>query len=586
VRATDTESRASPLLLLSKLLEEPHAPGERHRPPLAATRRFNDFIRSNGCALFAGWETLPPTDPLIEAVLVFFSRYCSFLSLHAENVQRIASFLTNKDVKTLFVLNCLASFLDSKSLSHHLSLVSDLPRNLLSVCRADITDAKTLQSFQRLLVQYWKCLLADTQLEDDPDLLTRLADFIVDGLPIAGDEFPRQIIELLLRFDTSVLDLRGVLRVADLIMRVLDADWPGDVLRPLLTKWGDDDFRTSLLNELLTKEFLASLGRRLERKPDTGLLFLVFCIARMKDPPYQALLPILRMLLLMQQFTCKLLQIFAAFTCREAFFEELHPDFRTNIVDLLIHLLATSLADRGQRTVTTAFRLLLAMTYTKTGVGYLKENDIFELFAAHFQSSPFVDFNCSCAIIRNALQHTETERVMPFKQPAQIANRLIHIYLFEVSAKDQILHTLVLLVKADRTCIQKQYVLQFAQRLAGSSPRIVGFSLELMLAAYEHPDKKNPNEKVPDEVLLAVVEALRSASNQHLKVVRAACQIVLAVANRVDKMPRFFKETGFLLYLDTFLGLIGRKTENEDDPKKRVKVEAFERWRKICGGLG
>jgi hypothetical protein len=331
---------------------------------------------------------------------------------------------------------------------------------------------------------------------------------------------------------------------------------------------GEGMDRAPLIEELCSGGFLGILGTRVD-VPDPGLLFLVFCVARLNNPPFQELEQIFRKLLAMSRFTCQRLQIFAAVADKEEFYAESPNTNEPEVIEGVIRLLTASLGDPGQRTVTTAFRLLLAMTATRKGVQCLQETDIFELFVKHFLSSAFVDFNYSCAIIKNTLKFRDKESGKElFKQAAQVASRLIQVYLYEVSAKGEVLHKLVRLVEAYPKCIQKQDVIQFSQRLAGSSPRIVAFSLELMQAVCE---QEEPADDRPDEeVLVAVVEALSSAGNQHVKVVRTACKIVIALTkDKPSWLATFFTETGFLEYLDAFL-IKARESDDQDvSPEKR-----------------
>jgi vacuolar-type H+-ATPase catalytic subunit A/Vma1 len=99
-------------------------------------------------------------------------------------------------------------------------------------------------------------------------------------------------------------------------------------------------------------------------------------------------------------------------------------------------------------------------------------------------------------------------------------------------------------------------------------------------------ENKDTDATPRHEVLVAVVEALSSAGNQHIKVVRTACNIVLALAKR-QNLKEFFIETNFLGYLKTFLEKARETVEEEESPQKREEkmkriMEIEERARELA----
>lgn len=487
----------------------------------------------------------------IVAALVFATKMPKkLLSTINEYLPSIVDLLGNKDeTPNRFVLQFLTRF-DDSLLREHLEKIGEA---LPTLKEDDIDIQNTFDSLAHLVL-----LTKGTLKTKDYDQIYYFKRLISPKF-VVTPELATCLIDLLSRKPEK----RPMI-----IKRLLSASSKSDldqVLNDFITLCDNTD--KTIFDSLIKKtNFVSILADRLSDEKTTSPLFLLFCIAKRPiAPPLLAETEIIPTLLQMKGRSAQKLQIFAALTSSEEFCKKTSlaaPNSdKTKYMDGIIHLLASSLATTDQKLVNSAVRMILSMSYHNTGCKLLEENDIFELFVQHFLSSSFVDSNNSYTILRNAVrQNAEIPQI------ALIVSCLMQSLMYDLSAKEKILDTLVALVKSMPGCIQTHdlhhYITSFTRQ---ESVLIILQSLRLLAACDD-----NRITPITTNILILLNQVLKNKAYMHPKVIKATSMILNKMLYRSkDAVIDFVKQTNLTPFLERILQLMS------PDDKRRKDINDF-----------
>jgi serine/threonine protein kinase len=293
------------------------------------------------------------------------------------------------------------------------------------------------------------------------------------------------------------------------------------------------------------QDFFPTLQERLESGNVKAPLFLLFCIAPIRDAAMKlANHPVLSSLIQMKGSPIQRLQIFSILTMSEDFCNA------TTHIDGIINFLVASLSSKP--IVGSAVRLVAAFSTHSLGCQILSENGVLELFTQLFlSSSSGEDTAIAHTILRNvANQNCE------IPQGSLIVSCLMHDLIYEVTRRCEIMDTLVALVQTMPGSVQEHDLQRIVMpQLSREDPLLIRLSLKLFASC----DPVLLRNLYP-HLLGTIHGILDNPQFMFPEIIEACLEVVVITAQQFD-IAEFIKKTELLRFINDAIALLGASDE-------------------------
>ena len=288
------------------------------------------------------------------------------------------------------------------------------------------------------------------------------------------------------------------------------------------------------------QNFFATIQELLESGSVEAPLFLLFCIAPIKDAAMKLSdHPVLLSLIQMKGYQIQRLQIFTTLCLQEEFCAE------ATHIDGIIHLLVASLSVKVL--VASAVRLLGAFSTHAVGCQIISDNGVLELFTQLFLSSSSGDTTVSHTILRNIAKHS-----CDIPQRSLIVSCLMQDMMYEAERRCEILDTLIALIETMPSSVQEHDLQRIVMKqLAPDQPVLV---VHLALRLFKVCEVVTLRNIYP-QLLAAIYTILDTPALSYPEIIQDCLDVIASVSQQHD-ISDFVRKIELARFVDDILTLL------------------------------